>query len=524
MREVQEPRPHRILPALLVSSTPIQNHIMSPLRFSCPASVLLFVSAAIAQITPGNLAVVRVGDGTAALGSTATVAFVDQFDRNVPGAALSSLMLPTAISGGNQPVTLQGTATSEGFLTQSADGNYVLVTGYAAIPGAASPNGATSAAVNRVIARIDLSGNVDSSTALTDAHNAGSIRSAVSIDGTSFWTSGAGNTTAGTNRGMTYVASLGATTSIQVPATITNGRVAAIFDGQLYVSTAAGGTFGISAMGTGLPTTSGQTSTLLNGFATPTGIGTISQYDFWFADAQTVYVADDRTAANGGGIQKWIDVAGTWTFQYTLSPGAGCRGVSGIRDLSGTTIYATTAVASANNLVSVLDTGAGSTFTTLATAATNTAFRGVRFVRTPSSAVLSGLSTCPTSAGTTTIGTAGGQPVSGNASFGIAIGNTPPVSLYITVIAISPIAVSIPLTIVGGPLGCDLHTPSLDILLAGVTDLGGAGVLPLSLAPADAGLWGAPLVIQHLVFDAAFYPTDGLPTGVSDSLQIVIGN
>ena len=229
---------------------------MSPLRFSCPATLLLFASAAIAQITPGNLVVIRVGDGAAPLGSAAAATFVEQFDRNVPGAALSSLPLPTAAAGANQPVTLQGSATSEGFVTQTADGNYILATGYAAIPGAASPNGAASATVNRVIARIDLAGNIDSSTALTDAHNAGSIRSAVSIDGTSFWTSGAGNTTAGTNRGMTYVAGLGATTSLQIPATITNGRVAAIFDGQLYVSTAAGGTFGIiGPIGVGITAT-----------------------------------------------------------------------------------------------------------------------------------------------------------------------------------------------------------------------------------------------------------------------------
>jgi hypothetical protein len=498
---------------------------MSPLRFSCPATLLLFASAAIAQITPGNLVVIRVGDGAAPLGSAAAATFVEQFDRNVPGAALSSLPLPTAAAGPNQPVTLQGTATSEGFVTQTADGNYILATGYAAIPGAASPNGAASATVNRVIARIDLAGNIDSSTALTDAHNAGSIRSAVSIDGTSFWTSGAGNTTAGTNRGMTYVAGLGATTSLQIPATITNGRVAAIFDGQLYVSTAAGGTFGISAMGTGLPTTSGQTSTLLNGFAAPTGTGTISQYDFWFADAQTVYVADDRTAANGGGIQKWIDVAGTWTFQYTLSPGAGCRGLSGIRDLSGTTLYATTAVASANTLVSVLDTGVSSTFTTLATAATNTVFRGVRFVRTPSGVSFGGTG-CTTSVGIPTIGTAGGAPVSGNGNFGLAVGNTPPLSLFISVVSIGqPInPFGLPLAGFGAPACANLFTLSLDILLAGVTDLTGAGVAPLGLPTPDASLWGLLLGTQHLVFDPAFYPGLDLPVGNSDGMQLVIGN
>jgi hypothetical protein len=289
------------------------------------------------------------------------------------------------------------------------------------------------------------------------------------------------------------------------------------------VSTASSPFIGVSSVGTGLPTTAGQTTTLLNGFpGATTGSG---HYDFWLADAQTLYVADDRTNGSGG-IQKWTESAGTWSLQYTLAPAlnVGCRGLSGIQDLSGTTLYATTTQAAANNLVSVVDTGAGSTFTTLATAPTNTAFRGVRFVRLPNAATLTGLSTCPNSVGTTTIGTSGGRPVSGNGAFGIAIGNTPVFSLYITVISISPFPVSVPLTIVGGPVGCDLHTPTLDILFAGVTDAAGAGVLPLSLAPATATLWGAPLVVQHLVFDSVQYPTDALPTAVSDGLQILIGN
>ncbi len=497
---------------------------MSFPRFATPASILLFAAAAAAQITPGNLIVVRAGDGALALGSTAAATFVDQFDRITPGPTLSTIALPTAVAGANQPVTLQGTATSEGFITQTVDGNHLLVAGYAAIPGAASPNGAASATVNRVVARIDLSGAIDSSTALTDAHNAGSIRSAVSVDGTSFWTSGAGSTLAGTNRGMAWASGVGATTSVQIPSTLTNGRVAAIYNGQLYVSSAAGGTFGVSAVGTGLPTTSGQASTLLPGMSAATGTGTISQYDFWFADPQTLYVADDRTAANGGGIQKWTESAGTWTFQYTLSPGVGCRGLSGIRDQFGTHLYATTAVTSANGLVTVDDTGIGATFTTLATAPTNTVFRGVRFVRTPNSATLAGTG-CTTSVGIPTIAPFG-APVSGNGSFGIAVGNTPIFSLYLTVVSIGlPLGGGFPLSFVLDTPACTtLYPQTLDILLAGVTDITGSGVTPLGLPTPDNTLWGLVLGTQHLVFDGAFYPTFGYPLGATQGLQITVGN
>lgn len=507
----------------------LSSSALFPTRLAIAASLTASLFAQ-SPITPGNLLVVRAGDGAAALTSASTAAFLDEF--TVAGGAVQSVALPTLAVGPNLPVTLSGTATSEGFLTQSVDGQHLLVTGYGIGTGTASVGTTTSAAVNRVVARIALNGTIDSSTGLTDAHNAGSIRSAVSVDGSSFWTSGAGNTTAGTNRGMAYAAPLGATTSIQVPSTLTNGRVAGIFDGQLYVSTAAGGVFGIVAMGTGLPTTAGQTSTLLNGFATATGTGTVSQYDFWFADAQTVYVADDRTQANGGGIQKWIDLAGTWTWQYTLSPGAGCRGLSGIRDQSGTTLFATTALNSANALVTVVDTGAGSLFTTLATAPTNTAFRGVRFVRTPYSVSFPPSSSCATSVGIPTIGTTGGAPVSGNANFALTVGNAPDivgpgvgVTFWATAIGV-PQAFLIPggFPIPDAP-ACALLYAVPDILLTGMTDPTGAAVIPLSLAPADSSLWGLPIAVQHAVFDfTGFHAGFGLPVGTSVGMLITIGN
>ncbi len=503
---------------------------MSPHRLSLATLALLafLTPPAIAQITPGNLIVVRAGDGAAALSGLSAAQFVEEF--TVGGTAVQTIALPTVAAGANLPVTISGSATSEGFITQTVDGNYLLAVGYGVGTGTASVNGTASATVNRVIARIALNGTIDSSTALTDAHNAGSIRSAVSVDGNSFWTSGAGSTLAGTNRGMTYVAALGATTSIQVPAALTNGRVAAIVDGQLYASTGSAGFIGVNTVGTGLPTTSGQTATLLTGF--PSLPATPSPYDFYFADAQTLYVTDDRTNGNGG-IQKWTESAGTWTLQYTLATAAnvGCRGLSGITDLSGTTLYATTTQSSANQLVSVLDTGAGSAFTTLATAGTNTAFRGVRFVRTPYS-ITPGGSDCPTSIGVPTIGTTGGAPVSGNANFALTVGNAPDivgpgpgVTFWATAIGVPQ-----PFLIPGGfPIpdapACALLFAFPDILLTGLTDATGSAVIPVSLAPADSSLWGLQIAVQNAVFDfTGFYSSFGLPVGTTGALQITIGN
>src|SRR5258706_16141647 len=93
-------------------------------------------------------------------------------------------------------------------------------------------------------------------------------------------------------------------------------RVVNIFNGQLYVSSSTGTLLGISTAGSGLPTTASSSAiTLLPGMPTT---GTHSSYDFWFRDANTLFVADDGSAASGGGIQKWSLSAGTWSLSYTL--------------------------------------------------------------------------------------------------------------------------------------------------------------------------------------------------------------
>jgi hypothetical protein len=177
---------------------------------------------------------------------------------------------------------------------------------------------------------------------------------------------------------------LGSPTSIRLNDTASNMRVVNIFNGQLYVSSATGTNLGVNTVGTGLPTTGDQANPLklLPGFVTSTSSNALSSYDFWFKDANTLYVADDGTAANRGGIQKWTLSAGTWTLQYTLlnngSTTTGTRGLTGTTNGSGDAVlYGTTTQTSANNLITVTDTGAGATATTLATAPVNTIFRGI---------------------------------------------------------------------------------------------------------------------------------------------------
>jgi hypothetical protein len=341
-------------------------------------AVLAGSATASLPISVGNLVVVRFGDGSAPLTSQSTATFLEEF-TTAGGAPVNTLAMPIAAAGPHFPFTNSGSASSEGFLTVSGSGSssYLLLAGYGFTPGSVTTIvTTTSAAVPRIIARVDMNGVIDTTTALTDAYSGGNPRGACSDNGVQFWTAG----TAGTGNGVRY-ATLGGTTSTQVNATLTNVRCADIYAGNLYCSSSSSagtGYYGVAQVGTGLPTTVGNPTVALNGFPIVAGP---SSYDFWFADATTLYVADDRTNGSGG-IQKWVDMAGTWTNVYTLATSAtvGCRGVTGTNVGGTITLYATTSQSSANTLVSVVDTGASSTFTVLATAAVNTKYQGVRII------------------------------------------------------------------------------------------------------------------------------------------------
>ncbi len=327
-----------------------------------------------AAFTPGNIVVLRVGAaGGGALSTAATAVFLDEYTP--AGVFVQSIPMPTADSGANQMFTLAGSQV-EGFLTLSTDGRYLVMAGYDAAVGTAAVGGTAAGTVNRVIGRVGADGVVDTTTALNDA--GGNMRGAASTNGTDLWITSS-------TSGIRY-ATYGATTSTQISTTVTNLRTAAIFDGQLYISSMSGA-FRIATVGTGTPTTSGQTITNLPG--APTTGSANTPYQFVFADltaavagVDTMYLSDDRSSPTGG-IFKFSLVGGTWVLNGQAA--GSIRGLTG--STSGTTVslYGTTGTASANSLVSLVDTGgynatfSSTTFTTLATAAANTVFRGVAF-------------------------------------------------------------------------------------------------------------------------------------------------
>src|ERR1035441_2582615 len=115
-----------------------------------------------------------------------------------------------------------------------------------------------------------------------------------------------------------------------------------------------------------------------------TGTGTPSPTGFAFNTALTIAsVADNRTAANGGGIQRFNWNGSVWAYAYTLGyTSSSSQQVWDITvDFSGPSpiIYAVTGESTGNHLVSVTDTGSGSPYTIIETAPSGTAFRGVGF-------------------------------------------------------------------------------------------------------------------------------------------------
>ncbi|MBV9497189.1 MAG: DNA/RNA non-specific endonuclease, partial [Acidobacteria bacterium] len=350
--------------------------------FAAAALLLLGIAgpASAAAFTPGNLAVYRVGavGAPAALTSAATAVFVDEY--TTAGVLVQTIALPTADNGAQQMLTGAGSSTSDGLMTRSIDGQYLVLTGFDAAVGTSGVAATNASTVSRVVGRIDSAGNVDTSTVLGTAFSTGNPRGVASLDGTAFWVSGS-------NSGIVY-ATLGATSNTSISTTSANNRAVEIFGGQLYISTSSG-SIRLASVGTGTPTTSGQTATNLPGFAT----ATTSPHQFFFADLDTnvagldtVYVTDDRAPASSGGLQKWTYNGTTWTQQGTLSTGLsnGLRGLTGVVSGSNVTLYAVDA-AGTGRLVTATDTsGAGATingtFSTLATASTNTTFRSVALV------------------------------------------------------------------------------------------------------------------------------------------------
>jgi hypothetical protein len=375
------------------------------------------------------------------LTDTASVVFLQEYESTGGSFArrLAPIVMPyVATASGNRALTMASNSGSEGALRRSADGQYLTMAGYnqsqpeslitRSVPsGSSAPLSAATdaqgakfdpAVVNRTLGRVDAVGNVNTTTTMNNAYSGDNIRSAVSLDGQQFWTSGniAGGSQNATG-GVRY-ATLGGTSSVQIDGSGGGGLSTSninrvdIQNGQLYASSRNNSNNGIWAIGTGTPTSAVNGTRLFDynalvSAATSRTPGTSSAtanfqgpYDFFFSNENTIYVADSIL-----GISKFTrNQAGTWGYSYTFARTGGVQndgsnggpkqagGTTGMAGrvlsngsvmlfgtggFSGTPVLGSLDTFGGNYLFAIEDTGANADLMILDIAAANEHFKGV---------------------------------------------------------------------------------------------------------------------------------------------------
>jgi hypothetical protein len=352
-------------------------------RSLAPSLWLLFLTCALSHsvqagsFIPGNLLIYRVGDGTTSLSSSATAISLLEVGTN--GSVAQTIQIPTST------LTAAGSAVSEGKLR--SNGQYVAVTGYTSTSGTANVSGTTDARRSLVYG---LDGTVFNTLTFSGGagspYGGGSIRGATpNASGTAVWAVGQEGTT-GTPNGV-YALSGSSETQLLSG----NFRSVDIFQGQLYGTTASGTDTRAFTVGMGLPVVSGQTLGSLAGLpVTGSGYGSVQMFDLdGSSGLDTLYIS------NSNDIEKWSLVAGTWTFNNTVTSAFSIMDFTAVWNGTAVDLYAVTA----SDLFHVSD-GSGynsnmsSSFSSsLLSAGSNHAFRGIDFtpIPEPSAAFLGGV-------------------------------------------------------------------------------------------------------------------------------------
>ena len=410
------------------------------------------MSSTISAFTPGDLVVSISGDGAGTGSYTDNEAApITLEELTTSGTIVGIMVLPqtTMVVNGVTEYAVSGEygSSSEGTLELSADGQSLVIAGYgvnatafntggaaeygtAALAQSTSIQGGPDVAVARVVADVSDNGTIDTSTALYNIYDTNNPRSVATVNGTTFYLSGQG-VKGGATQGV-FLATDGASTATAIDTStdtrtaelVPNGSGGTSLDVSRDSSQSTSSGTNIASYGT-TPPTSGTTPTVLPGISesvtltsamanTVNGadIGSVvnlSPENFFFANADTLYVADGGNPKNGGlgdgGLQKWSFTGTTWVLDYTLSlgldlvPDTATSGTSGLIGLTGVvsggtvTLYATnetigdldpTYLYTITDTLSATSPAPGQAFTVVTSAAPDTNIRGIAFAPTAS--------------------------------------------------------------------------------------------------------------------------------------------
>jgi hypothetical protein len=278
----------------------------------------------ITSFTPGDLVVMRGGDGTNSqnIDSNGEVsAYLDEYTR--AGAYVGTVALPD--SGANQ-FTLPGSAITshEGQLNLSPNGQFLTFAGYETDDNATNaggnlvPSGSGDNSSDRIIGEVGASVSSLSTNTIVNAYPGSIIRGAETVNGTDFWSYGKYVITqSGDNfGGLQYVAGTGgsATTTPLLPGD--DWRQIQIVNGQMYGGTGSSsvGNHALYQIGTGEPASGTPAVTQL--IPPPPGANSVT--DFVFTNS-----ASGTASPNGFNTMYYVgDQSGTDTFAKYFYNGA----------------------------------------------------------------------------------------------------------------------------------------------------------------------------------------------------------
>ncbi|MEI6506845.1 MAG: T9SS type A sorting domain-containing protein [Bacteroidota bacterium] len=333
-------------------------------------------SQSTSKFNDGYLTVFK-NTSASALGTTGTAIVLEEYLPSTTSQSSPnySVAIPFASSAGSNGIVCGATTSSNGAISRSENGRYILVPGWStntSITGATAIGSANTTFTICAVRPVNGSGTI--STGITGTSNwftaANDYRGATSDDLTNYWVVGASIGVRTTTNG---------TSLTTVSSTSTNVRVTNIFNSQLYYSTGSG-TNGIYQVGTGKSTSASTTSTNL--------VSSTGAYGFAVSpDFLTIY-----TNSATGVISRWTYSGtyssgsysgGSWS---TASTGLALTAVTGLAvdwsgysfstSANGAIIYA----CNSTTLVKANDNGTGSmTSSTLRTISGFNAFKQLAF-------------------------------------------------------------------------------------------------------------------------------------------------